>query len=133
MRNDDREISKEDFEWLRSAIKDEWFRQIIHISDEAAIATDGMRLHVINVNRLPDKFDGFTRDDVIEKTSGEVKAGFLINPEYLADALKGFSQYVRIEIVGDNTFWSVKLSDDDSDKIAFIACMKEEIDDDESD
>jgi hypothetical protein len=104
-----------------------------HISDEAAIATDGMRLHVINVNMLPDKFDGFTRNEVVKKTSGEVKARFLINPEYLADALKGFSQYVRIEIVGDNTFWGVKLSDDDSDKIAFIACMKEEIDDDESD
>jgi hypothetical protein len=130
MKSDKREISKRDFKWLYSAIKEEWCKQVIHISDTAAIATNGMKLHAININELPDKFDGLSRDDIFNKISGEAQSEFLVNPEYLVDALKGFSDCVKVELVGDDSFWGIRLSDGDSDKIAFIACMEKEEEDD---
>lgn len=124
--DDNNRILKKDIVWLYRAIDKYGTRQIINISNNAAIATDGFRLHAINPEGLPDAI----RDEIINNTIGlqNIQAEFLINPEYLIKALKGFSSYqIKITIKSDDNrnFWGIEISDSDSDKVAFIACMKE--------
>jgi hypothetical protein len=133
MKSNDGEILKKDIDWLWEAISIH-DRQIIGIFDDSAIATDGMRLHAINIEKLPDEVHGLTREDIIEKSAklGPVKASFLINPEFLTQALSAFVSPTKIELVGDDDFLGVRITDG-SDRMAFIAGMKKENESEEDD
>lgn len=124
MRSNKKSIKKKLLDWLWSAISTNNI-QIIHIGEDAAIATDRIRAHIINASRLPDSIHGIAVCELLETDTDATS--FLVNPKYLIDALKGFtpseSSIVKIELTGNSQRIIIR---DNSDNIATVMCMKEQ-------
>lgn len=123
-----RDIKKRSLDWLWSAISTNNM-QAIRIGDNSAIATDGIRLHAINADELPDDilsaFSSGTVAELIKKD--DINASFFIDPKYLIDALRGFafSEIVEITITGTAEKQSQRIViSNNSENVAVIMCAK---------
>lgn len=123
-----KDMERKEIEWLHSAVEWSNGKNLLCIFDESAIATDGCRLHTINPDRLPNELGDMTRDEILEKSVNldSVRSEFSVNSKYLIDALRPFGHRVKIELVGNDEFWGIRITDYRTNRVAFIACMKEE-------
>lgn len=130
MKSNDKSIKKRDLDWLWSAISVN-DAQRISIGNDAAIAADGIRAHIINAKELPDNISGISSSTVDNLLKIEESVSFWINPKYLMDALRGFvpseNGTVEIKITGNAEDRNQRIIiDDDTDNIAVIMCCKGE-------
>jgi hypothetical protein len=122
-----RGLIKRQIDWLYKAINDKndsTNMEILSIQDDAAIATDGKRIHAISGNELSNRVDGADIEAVFSVfDNAEVETRFAVNPKFLADACAGFSEQVNIILVRDKDFRGVIINSDYSDNEAYIMCM----------
>lgn len=120
-------LLKKQIDWLYRAINDKndsTNMEILSIQDEAAIATDGKRIHAISSNDLSDYVDSANIQAVFDAfDSAKVEVRFVINPRFLADACLGFSGRVNIILVKDEGFQGVVINSEYSENEAYIMCM----------
>lgn len=124
-----RDIKKRSLDWLWSAISTNNM-QAIRIGNNSAIATDGIRLHAINANELPDSVLSVLPADAVTKliNKDDINTSFFINPKYLIDALQGFvlsEAIVEITTTGTAEKQSQRIIiNNDSENVAVIMCAE---------
>jgi hypothetical protein len=120
-------LLKKQIDWLWSAIRDRDGWQIVTITDDCALATDGIRMHAINADFVPDTIDGASVGNALEAFSdAPVKAQFAVNPEFLIDALRVFNGSVDIHYVQseNNGIKGVIINSNESDCEVFLMCVE---------
>jgi hypothetical protein len=120
-------LRKKDIDWLWRAAANEMRKCIFSVLDNCAIATDGLRAHVINNHALPDKIEGVTIDATLGAFhDGNIVSEFLINPKFLYDAMAGFldQRQTIITLIESEDFEGITITADHSNNQAFIACIK---------
>jgi hypothetical protein len=121
-------LPKKDIDWLWKAIRNKLPDDVIAIQDDCAIATDGYRMHTINSLDLPDIINNFHVGDVLKIfDEGEIKTRFVINSQFLIDALSIFQNEVHIILIQNSNIEGIIVNSDnetDKDKEAFVMCIK---------
>jgi hypothetical protein len=78
-----------------------------------AFAMDGLRLHITKLDKIPPLITSL----MVKLHQEEIIASFLVNPQFLIDALQGFENEVTIRVYPKHI---VLLAEEDEHKSAYI-------------
>jgi hypothetical protein len=118
-------LLKKQLDWLWSAVKNEDKLQIITVTEDCAMATDGARMHLVNADLAPDTVHDADIGGTLEEFSdASVIVLISINPEFLIDALRVFSDIVDIYYVESENIKGLVINSDESECEAFLMCIE---------
>lgn len=119
---------KKQIDWLWSAIKVVDKKNIFFMNLDCGIATDTIRMHIVNDKMLPDNITKKT-DIVLNHVNDlDVESSIVINSEFLIDALKVFNDKTIIEVLRDKYGNHVlRLYDGRDGNEAIVMCCEREV------